>query len=195
MKYFFISITLLVLGITACNNNTGNKTTERPDTTKQEAVPAPGTNDVATAPSTNKFASIYTGYIQLKNALAADDGKGAATAAGSIGNALKGIDKSGLQPAELKNYEDIESDMQEHAEHIAANATNIAHQREHFVTLSKDVYDVAKTFGAGQTLYHDFCPMYDNNKGAYWLSETKEIRNPYLGTKMPTCGELKEELK
>lgn len=195
MKHFILGLALSAVGFTACNNNTENKTTEGTDTAKQEIAQAPSTNNLNTPSSTNKFGPIITKYIQLKNALTADDGKGAADAARSLGNVLKSVDKSGLKPDELKNYEDIESDMQEHAEHIAANAANITHQREHFVTLSKDVYDVAKAFGAGQTLYHDFCPMYDNNKGAYWLSETKDIKNPYLGTKMSTCGEVREELK
>lgn len=44
-------------------------------------------------------------------------------------------------------------------------------------------------------MYKDFCPMYNNGKGAFWLSETKEIKNPYLGKAMPTCGTIQEELK
>lgn len=52
-----------------------------------------------------------------------------------------------------------------------------------------------KAFGYGnQKLYVDYCPMANNNKGAYWLSQTKEIKNPYLGKKMPKCGELKKEI-
>ena len=39
-------------------------------------------------------------------------------------------------------------------------------------------------------LYHDHCPMAQDNKGAMWLSETKEIRNPYFGDKMMTCGSV-----
>jgi hypothetical protein len=37
--------------------------------------------------------------------------------------------------------------------------------------------------------------MYNNGKGASWLSETKEVKNPYMGKSMPTCGTLKEEIK
>lgn len=37
--------------------------------------------------------------------------------------------------------------------------------------------------------------MYNNDKGAYWLAETKEVKNPYFGQKMLTCGEVQEELK
>ena len=96
----------------------------------------------------------------------------------------------------MKSYMDLADDLKEHAEHIGANAGKIAHQREHFVMLSKDVADLIKTFGnGGQTLYKDFCPMANNGKGAIWISELKEIKNPYQGSKMLTCGSVKETLK
>jgi hypothetical protein len=47
---------------------------------------------------------------------------------------------------------------------------------------------------AQDKLYYDNCPMYNNGKGGNWLSETKDIQNPYLGKEMPTCGSVKEEL-
>jgi Cu(I)/Ag(I) efflux system membrane fusion protein len=31
-------------------------------------------------------------------------------------------------------------------------------------------------------------------KGAYWLSENKDIRNPYFGKKMIDCGDTRETL-
>jgi Cu(I)/Ag(I) efflux system membrane fusion protein len=34
------------------------------------------------------------------------------------------------------------------------------------------------------------CPMANNNKGAFWLSINKEIRNPYYGEQMMTCGSV-----
>ncbi len=43
-------------------------------------------------------------------------------------------------------------------------------------------------------LYVDYCPMANKNKGAYWLSQIKEIQNPYQGQKMPRCGEIKKVL-
>jgi len=99
-----------------------------------------------------------------------------------------------MSAGQKKSFEDIADDAKEMAEHISTNAGKIAHQREHFDMLSKDMYDVVKTFGAGQTLYQDFCPMYNNKKGATWLSETKDIKNPYLGKEMPDCGSVKETL-
>lgn len=83
--------------------------------------------------------------------------------------------------------------MEENAEHIAAGTGSIDHQREHFDMLSKDVNDLIDTFGSEQKLYKHFCPMYNDNKGALWISEKKEIVNPYQGSKMLTCGSMQKE--
>jgi hypothetical protein len=56
------------------------------------------------------------------------------------------------------------------------------------------MYDLVKTFSSGLVLYKEFCPMYNKGKGGYWLSELKEIHNPYFGKEMPTCGTIKEVL-
>ena len=138
---------------------------------------------------------IVIAYLQLKNALAEDKSKEAATSGNTMFSAFKNFNKITLTTAQKQTFDDIEDDAKEHAEHIGKNEGNIAHQREHFELLSKDIYDLVKAFGAGQVLYKDFCPMYNNGKGAFWLSETKEIKNPYFGKSMPTCGTIKEEIK
>ena len=51
-----------------------------------------------------------------------------------------------------------------------------------------------KAFGIDKPAYRQFCPMALGNKGAYWLSDKKPIRNPYFGDAMLTCGETKETL-
>jgi hypothetical protein len=65
-----------------------------------------------------------------------------------------------LTEVQNQTYEDVKADAIEHAEHIVANGGNIAHQREHFVLLSKDIYDLVKEFGGGQVLYWNFDSMY-----------------------------------
>lgn len=134
-------------------------------------------------------------YLQLKNAFVDDNSKDAASAGKVLETTFKNFNKSSLTAEQKKVYEDIEDDAREHAEHIGANSGNIEHQREHFVLLSKDIYDLVKIFGAGQPLYKDFCSTCNEGKGAIWLSETKEIKNPYLGKKMTTNGSLQEEIK
>lgn len=176
--------------LAACNNgNTTSKTAADTIQTKSEG------RATAETKTTTPVKDILGGYLQLKNALANDNGSDAAAAGNTMVDAFQNFDKSSLTAAQKKTYEDVEDDAREHAEHIGKNANNVPHQREHFDMMSKDMYELVKTFGAGQPLYKDSCPMYNEGKGAIWLSELKEIKNPYLGKKMPTCGTVKEELK
>ena len=139
--------------------------------------------------------AIVSSYLRLKNALVSDNSADAADAGKAVEAAFKNFDTNTLTADQKKVFIDIENDAVEHAEHIGENKGNIEHQREHFEMLSNDIYDLVKTFDSGQVLYRDFCPMYNKNKGAYWLSENKEIQNPYFGKEMLTCGTIKEELK
>lgn len=175
----------------ACgNNNTSEKTTKsKTDTSSQTAA-----NNTPTS-NGSSVNDVVSSYLNLKNALTNDNGNEAATAAKQMGDALSKVDESALTPEQKKVYSDVKDDISEHSEHIASNGSNIAHQREHFDMLSQDMIDLVKTAGSTQTLYKDFCPMYNNKKGASWLSETKDIKNPYLGKEMPKCGEVKEEIK
>jgi hypothetical protein len=86
---------------------------------------------------------------------------------------------------------DIIDDATEHAQHIAKSP--IAHQREHFKSLSKDIADMVTITGTKNTIYEQFCPMYDG--GSAWLSINKEVSNPYYGSKMLKCGKVQREIK
>lgn len=152
------------------------------------------TSTTMVMPADFSIKEIVSNYLKLKNALTKDDSKNAAAAGQAIVANLAALDANSLPAAQKKAFADVADDAKEHAEHIAANAGKLGHQREHFATLSKDVNDLIKTFGAGQKLYQDFCPMYNDGKGAIWISETKEIKNPYYGSKMLTCGSVKKEL-
>lgn len=222
-KLILISFAILI-AFTACNNKTSNETGSiaAENSSKMYACPmhpeimgnkgdkcskcgmelsVPVDMNATTPPlaaetkTTGTIKEIVGDYLQLKNAFTNDNTNDAATAGKALEAAFKAFDKSALTADQVKIFEDIEGDAREHAEHIGANAGNIAHQREHFDLLSKDMYDLVKAFGAGQTLYKDFCPMYNDNKGAIWLSESKDIKNPYYGKAMSSCGTVKEELK
>ncbi|MBU0697237.1 MAG: DUF3347 domain-containing protein [Bacteroidetes bacterium] len=186
MRTLILSAAISTLFFVACNSN-GNKQ-ETSSTTAENTEMK--TNEIAKGP----VQGILAGYLEMKNALAKDDDKGAADAGKEMVKAFDGFDKSTLNAEQAKVFADIQTDAREHAEHIGSNAGNIEHQREHFETLSQEVYDLVKVTGAGEKLYYTNCPMYNNNKGANWLSETKEIHNPYLGKSMQTCGSVKEEL-
>ena len=75
----------------------------------------------------------------------------------------------------------------------------IEKKRSFFSIVSDKLSEAIKKFDVHSTetsaLYLEFCPMAFNNKGAYWISKSKEIRNPYFGSAMLTCGEVKRKLK
>lgn len=189
MKNIIFAIAISAISLTACNSS-NNKSIE---STKTNDQPAASVETVSA--SSSPVSGLLQTYLKMKNDLAKDDDKGAADAGTQMLKALNDFDKSSLKEADKKDFDDIANDAKEHAEHIGMNAGKIKHQREHFDMLSKDMYDLVKKFGAGEKIYVDFCPMYNDNKGASWLSETKEIKNPYFGKDMNTCGEVKEELQ
>ncbi len=199
MKNLIIGLAMAATSLAVLNNNARstenlkmNKELELKSTVINTSVT---TSSVADAKITVSIKEILNDYLQMKNAFTEDNSTGAATAGKKLEAAFKKFDKSALTAAQKKTYEDVESDAVEHAEHIGANGGKIEHQREHFELLSKDMYDLVKAFGGGQVLYKDFDPMYNNGKGAFWLSETKEIKNPYMGKAMLTSGSIKEEIK
>jgi len=202
MKSIIISLAIAAITFSACNSST-DKATENKSSATDTAQTKPQTDNATATPppvaETKAIISIkeiVTAYLLLKNAFTKDNSNDAATAGTSLETAFKTFDRTALSADQKIVFEDVEDDAREHAEHIGKNGGNIAHQREHFVMLSKDMADLIKTFGnGGQTLYKDFCPMANDGKGAIWISEVKEIKNPYLGSKMPTCGTMKEEIK
>ncbi|MBN4085566.1 DUF3347 domain-containing protein [Flavobacteriaceae bacterium AH-315-B10] len=135
---------------------------------------------------------IVDAYIQIKNGLVADSDKDAAKGGTAMVEAFSKFDMTALEGDTHKEYMEIMESAKEHAEHIVKS--DIAHQREHFEVMSTDINDLITLLGTEKTLYHDFCPMANNNKGAYWLSEVEEIKNPYFGAKMMKCGSVKKQI-
>ena len=136
---------------------------------------------------------IIKDYLALKNALVADNDKAAANAGKQLFATLKKVDMKTIPASKHKEFMDVFENAKENAEHIGDNAGKIDHQREHLASLSKDVSDLIALFGTTQKLYQDYCPMYNDGKGAVWISEAKTIKNPYYGSKMLTCGSVKKE--
>lgn len=137
---------------------------------------------------------IIEAYLDLKNDLAADNSTDAAKSGSKLLIAVKGFDKTSLAESQQTEFAEIAESVIENAEHITNNANEIDHQREHLVSLSEDMSDLIAMVGTDRKLYEDYCPMANNNKGATWISELKEISNPYMGSRMPTCGKIQNEI-
>ena len=145
--------------------------------------------------SSADLTELYSHYTHHTFALSGDDDKEAVSAAKGILASFPKIDKNGFSDEQKKEFAELEASIREHAEHIADNAGKIDHQREHLDLMSADFYDLLKDFGTPKPVYKVFCPMYNDNKGAFWLSDSSEVKNPYYGKEMLSCGEVQEEIK
>lgn len=193
-KQISITMFVIVLATLSVSGKESHQHNDKKETTVNTNAETTKLADVNAKVSAS-IKEIVEQYLKMKNALVADNTKDAATTGKAMFEAFGKLDKSLLTAEQKKIYVDIEDDAKEHAEHIGENAGKIEHQREHFVILSKDIYDLIKPFGSEQPLYKFFCPMANDGKGAIWLSEYKETKNPYYGKKMLTCGSIKEEIK
>jgi Protein of unknown function (DUF3347) len=208
MKEIFFSISIIALfSVAACNHKgKSSKESDRPamntGTTQNTAMQPDSSITMITPTFTNldtklsaDLKTVVDDYLHIKNALESSDGNDAANGGNAMAEAITKVDTFLFTAEQKKVYDDIERGLKGNAEQIGRNGADIEHQRGHFSMMSEDVYTLVKAFGAGKVLYHDYCPMANDNKGAMWLSEMKEVKNPYFGGKMNSCAHVVEIIK
>ena len=134
--------------------------------------------------SQTQLSQLLSTYYNIKNALVTGDANSAASNADLLLKTANALDFKVLSEGSV---------------HILAkdagkiSSTNdLKKQREYFVDLSSDMATVARSLKlVNEPIYLQYCPM----KKASWLSSEKQIRNPYYGSSMLTCGEVVETLK
>ena len=138
--------------------------------------------------------SIVSEYFKLNEALVNDDFKNAKKASVQILKLTNSTQMSlfkGDAHALWMTYQNSIKKELEHAEHF----TTLEDVRKEYLQLSNTIIAMVHSFKLNkETLYVLHCPMANNNKGADWLSISKEIKNPFYGKAMLTCGEVKEEI-
>lgn len=144
--------------------------------------------------STSEFEEIINAYLQIKDALVNNNETETDEAITIMTGKLKEVSEEKLLGEGLATWQNhqilYEAKLKE-MKHIKG----LENKRSYFSHISEIMYCTIKSFGLKEGgLFAIYCPMAFNNKGAYWISDTKEIQNPYLGEKMPKCGEIKEEL-
>ena len=143
----------------------------------------------------NQLASVFTSYIELKDAFVLSDPNKVKEEAKSTDEMLAKVDMKLLSGAAHNDWMNYLSSIQGSLKEIQSSS-DIEAQRKSFSSLSDYLYKSVKAFGlGGKEAFYDFCPMAFNNEGAYWLSDQEQIKNPYFGDKMLTCGSVKEKLK
>lgn len=141
-----------------------------------------------------QLADVYEASLDLKEAFVASDLSQVKSAVQPVQEALSAVDmkllKDQAHRAWMGQLKTLNSSLK-----AISKASAIDAQRESFADFSQALYQGVSSFGiGGEEAYYQYCPMANNNQGAYWLSDTKEIRNPYFGDKMLTCGSVKETI-
>ncbi len=124
---------------------------------------------------------LVKGYLSMKDALTTDQLPKAKKAArqmqGSLGKVSMSLFKGDSHEVWMKYSASMEAALAQ-----ATNAKDMEEFRESFRRLSTPMIALTAAFKpSGQPLYVQHCPMANNNKGADWLSASKEIQNPYYG--------------
>lgn len=190
---------LLVVGVIIalfkfCNNKPDkNQPAQQPE--EKSAALNVGENSTVFNQSFNE---LLASYYALKDAFVASDAaKADAAAAGLVkaSGALKTDEIKGDSTGMIK-----ETALQ-FTQNISATATALAAEKEiegkrkQFETITDALWSLTRTVQYdGQKVYYQYCPMAFDNKGAYWLSNNRQIRNPYFGDKMLKCGEIADSL-
>lgn len=148
----------------ACNNST-NKQTEK---------------SLDSNATTTQSPAVLNAYYEIKDALVATNSSLTKEKATHLISAIK---KENKNDALIVIAESI------------TGSDDIEKQRLEFEKLSEAIYTLAKASDFGnETIYKQYCPMAFGNKGAFWLSNKKEIMNPYFGDKMLHCGKVEETI-
>ena len=120
-------------------------------------------------------------YFRLKDALVASNASNAQKEATTLTISLKAI------PAFAKSVLMCDS---------ISKTSDLAKQRSTFTNLSNElIAQFLKPSLLKGSFYLQFCPMANEGNGGYWLAAEQEVRNPYYGDEMLTCGEVKRTIK
>jgi Cu(I)/Ag(I) efflux system membrane fusion protein len=138
---------------------------------------------------------VYNAYIEMKDAFVDSDAKQAVRKADLIKRRLKAVNMGLLEgDAHIKWMQYLDQ-LNSPLEKITSTV-DIEVQREAFAEYNQVFYKIMKNFGLSDgTVYYQYCPMAFGEKGAYWFSNLKEIKNPYFGEAMMKCGETREILE
>jgi copper chaperone CopZ len=158
--------------------------------TNHNAMTATNTADTQNAP---QLKAVFDNYFSVKDALVKTDAGTSSANAAELVKAIKAVEMAKLSTDEHTAWMKVMKDLTANAEKIAASK-DVAKQRETFALLSKNMYELAKVSKQETPVYYQHCPMYNNGKGANWLSKQEAVKNPYYGNQMLTCGSVQETI-
>ncbi|MDX1628521.1 MAG: efflux RND transporter periplasmic adaptor subunit, partial [Fulvivirga sp.] len=165
---------------------------------KASDLPVIEEKDLATFDVSDKFQKqikeVYQYYLPIKDALVRSDAKSAQEAAEKLLTSINNVEMNLVQGNAHNYWMDLLKPLKNAAQNIKSS-TNLNSQRDALIPLTNNLVKAIKAFKVtGLKGYYQFCPMANNNEGAYWLSAEDDVRNPYFGDAMLTCGEVVETI-
>lgn len=142
----------------------------------------------------NPLSPVLNAYYSVKDALVSSDGNAASAKATELVKAIKAVKMQELADQEHMVWMKVMKELAFDAEHIE-ETKDVGHQRDHFSSLSENMYKLIKAGKPSEAVYYQHCPMAKEGKGANWLSQIPEVKNPYYGAQMLTCGKTTETIK
>ena len=142
----------------------------------------------------NGLNEVYENYFALKDALVKTDGESASKAAKELVNSIDSVKMDELKMDVHMVWMKVMIELRKDATAISASKDSKT-QRASFDTLSESIYKLIKISKSETPVYFQHCPMANNGKGANWLSKENEVKNPYYGSKMLSCGKVVETIK
>jgi len=140
----------------------------------------------------NQITGVADAYFQVKNGLVKDKLDESQKALVAIDQSLSKVNMGLVKDQAHDKWMEMLKGMKD-ARAKMASAKDIEEARKHFSMLSFHLLEMTETFGINKDVaYKDYCPMAFGDQGAYWLSEKKDITNPYFGASMLACGEVKQ---
>jgi Cu(I)/Ag(I) efflux system membrane fusion protein len=145
---------------------------------------------------TTRMNRVVQQYLVLKDAFVQGDTAGIANSGKAL---VTQIDSLALQQLQAdSNLVNLATTLQAQASSACNNLLTAKGEEARlrsFQTCSDLIFDLLRTVQyKGAKLYQQYCPMAFDNTGANWLSVEKEIMNPYFGSKMLHCGEVKDSI-
>ncbi len=142
----------------------------------------------------NQLKVVFDNYFLVKDALITSNGNSTASASKELVTAINNVKMDKLDMDVHMVWMKVVNTIQKDAENIA-NTKDVKIQRDHFTSLSKEIYTLIKISKYENPVYYQFCPMFNDGKGANWLSKENAVKNPYYGSMMLNCGKTVETIK
>ena len=142
----------------------------------------------------NQLKVVFDNYFVVKDAMISSDGNTTSIASKELLTAINNVKMDKLDMDVHMVWMKVVNQIKKDTE-LISKSKDINKQRNHFTTLSKDIYSLLKVAKYEVPVYLQHCPMYNDGKGANWLSKENAVKNPYYGSMMLTCGKTVETIK